>query len=556
MRNSYIKDDQMGYWIILMIVFLLSCMNYYKPVTQNTSNPKSTSQVINSEAPRKYFILHQGTFNYAFQNIKVNDTAMTMSGNLSSVDNTHLKYINDKDSKFRYKKLSSDPREINVLNEVHIYTKNNTALDTSKLFTLPLDQITKIQVIEHDKSRSTTSYVLGGVGITLGAIAIAAVIVALTKSSCPFVGVYDGQQYIVQGELFGGAVNSKLERFDYMPLKVSPVNGEIQLRIMNELKEKQYTNFADLIVIEHDSNTQACVGMDGNIYQVSNLVSPISAMLNNKINVLDNIKQADSVSCHFDDTLSASSTNEITLTFLRRGEIKKAKLILNLKNSYWFDYLYGEFTRNFGDQYDKFQKKLIRQSTAQMIRWTNEQNIPLRISLITPKGLKEIAKLPTIGPLMNRQVVIPVELNAGPDEKIQITLSSGFMFWELDYAAIDFTDDKPVTASRIKPYYAVDQDGKDVLNQLTDDDGKYLSQPETGNYAILKYKLSRQPSPRKLYTVTFATRGYYEPIRQYTGKPNTAFLKKFREPGTMSDFSKSRYQFIINTQSIIALQVK
>jgi hypothetical protein len=534
----------------------MGCMNYYKPVPQNTSTPKLTGQVIHSEVPNKYFILHEGIYKYALENITVNDTAMTLSATLSSVDSTHTLYINAEGKKYRYKKAGGDPMQLNVLKEVHIYSKNTLALDTTKLFTLPLDQIIKIEVIEHDKSRTSSSYAIGGIGITLGIIGIAAIIVALTKSSCPFVGIYDGQQYIVQGELFGGAVNKKLERADYLPLTISPVNGEFQLRIMNELKERQFTNYADLMIIEHDSNTQAIVGADGQIYQVSSLVSPGSAILNHKRNILPAIIQADNVSCHFDDTSSSFSSNEITLGFPHTGEIKKAKLVLTLKNSYWFDYLYGEFTRNFGNQYAKWQKKLYKQSASEMIQWTNEQQIPLSISIRRPEGLKELVKLNTIGPLMNRQVVIPIELNVGADDPVQITLSTGFMFWELDYAAIDYTEDKPVTATRISPYYAVDQDGTDVLNQLAGDDERYLSQPGIGNYATLKYKFDRQPSAGKTYSVTFATKGYYEPIREYEGKPNLVALKKFKESGAMSDFSKTKYQSIINTQSIIALNEK
>lgn len=79
------------------------------------------------------------------------------------------------------------------MNEVHIYVKNTTLIDATKTLELPLDQVEKIEVIEHDKGRTTTSYILGGIGIGLGAVIVAGVIVALTKSSCPFVSVYDGE---------------------------------------------------------------------------------------------------------------------------------------------------------------------------------------------------------------------------------------------------------------------------------------------------------------------------------------------------------------------------
>lgn len=50
-----------------------------------------------------------------------------------------------------------------------------------------------------DKGRTTMSYVLGGLGITAGVFAIAVVIVAATKSSCPFVSAYDGKDVSLAG---------------------------------------------------------------------------------------------------------------------------------------------------------------------------------------------------------------------------------------------------------------------------------------------------------------------------------------------------------------------
>ena len=42
-------------------------------------------------------------------------------------------------------------------------------------------------------------------------------------------------------------------------------------------------------------------------------------------------------------------------------------------------------------------------------------------------------------------------------------------------------------------------------------------------------------------TLFLHTRGYYEYIRDYNGKPNVSELKKFRLPGTFSHFAKKRF---------------
>jgi len=387
-------------------------------------------------------------------------------------------------------------------------------------------------------------------------VVIAGIIVAATKSSCPFVSVYDGNQYRLQGELFGGAVNRQLERLDYIPLKTEPANGSIQLRISNELKEKQYTNFADLLVIEHPDNTMVFPNTDGKLYQVADPVVPISARLNEQQDVLKAISRKDEFFCSFNDSTTSTGINELKMTFNRNVNQKQAKLLLHLKNSYWLDYLYGEFTRNFGSKYENWKKKQQHKTAEQMIRWTEEQNIPLTISMKTKTGWKEIQKIKTVGPLANRNIIIPIETDNDLNEPINIKLSTGFMFWEIDYAAIDFSVDQPLNITRLKPESAEEGNGNSVLDVVAENDKQYLSQPEAGSYAILKYKFNQQPKPGNTFSLVFHTSGYYEPIREFTGKPDIALLKKFKEPGYTSKFSLNSFQKISSGHAILAVSNK
>lgn len=550
-QNMYSnKLANSGKYMLLALLLLigLSC-RYYKPVLAKTGNTRETENVITSNSPEKYFILRQGANSYALKNIQVDKVKLTLNGTLSVVDSNHFLYLKSSSKKYKYK---NEARE-NILNEVHIYVKNTTLIDATKTLELPLDQVEKIEVIEHDKGRTTTSYILGGIGIGLGAVIVAGVIVALTKSSCPFVSVYDGEKYQVQAELFGGAVNRQLERSDYVPLKAESLHGEYQLRISNELKERQFTNFADLLVIEHPDNVQPFIDVDGKIYQVSNSVSPEAATLNNRQDVLNSVKAKDDVYCSFNDTTISSGINEMILSFNRDGNAKQAKLLLHLKNSYWFDYLYGEFTRKFGNKYAGWQQKQQQKPASEMIRWTEEQQVPLSISIKTITGWKEIRKVKTVGPLANRSIVIPVSLDQLDGGTVKMKLSTGFMFWEIDYAAIDYSSDQPITVTCVKPAIAVDEKGVSVMKELAADDNLYLSQPEVGNYALLTYHFNQQPKTGYSYSVVMHTKGYYQPIREYTGKPDLTFLKKFKEPGEMARFSMNRYQMIPREETIIAL---
>lgn len=191
-----------------------------------------------------------------------------------------------------------------------------------------------------------------------------------------------------------------------------------------------------------------------------------------------------------------------------------------------------------------------------MIRWTEEQHIPLEVSLLTPDGWTLITHLKTVGPIANRSVVVPVETNLAAGENIQIRIRTGFMFWELDFAALDTQPDSKYTITRISPGSAVDEKGNSVLKELLGNDELYLSQPEPGNYATLTYNWNKLPAPGNQYTVILHTRGYYEPIRDYTGNPMTGELNKFREPGAMARFSLDLYRRIPKEHQLIALETR
>ena len=98
---------------------------------------------------------------------------------LSSFNKLHL--TTGKGGKMRYKK--HDPEDLSVLNEAHVYIVPDTAATTGK-YSLVIDKVKKIEVIEKDKQRTSKSYVLGGIAIT-ASIAIVMVIIgaAMVSSS-------------------------------------------------------------------------------------------------------------------------------------------------------------------------------------------------------------------------------------------------------------------------------------------------------------------------------------------------------------------------------------
>jgi len=366
---------------------------------------------------------------------------------------------------------------------------------------------------------------------------VVGVIIAATKSSCPFVSGMEGDQYRLQGEIYGGAIYPQLARHDYLPLRLSPAaDHTLQVKISNELKERQYTDIAELWVINHDRDTKVIPDKDGNLYGISDPQSPKMATLSNGRDVSMELASAgDNRVLYFDDTSSNTGKNEVLLRFGKAAMQKKGRLLLSLKNSYFLDHLYGQLAKGLGSYYASYVHQQQQRSAADLLRWVKEQQIPLEVSVKTSNGWRPVADLNTIGPLANREVVVPMDLDAVEGEEVEVRLSSGFMFWEIDAVSMDFGRDDNFSVARSLPIMA-----KDELDRV--EDGKYLDQPEIGNTATLTYAWKAPTDPSQVQSFVFHSKGYYEHIREFQGKPDMRFLQRFTHPNAFPVFAMEQWR--------------
>jgi hypothetical protein len=521
-------------------LFLLAmgagCHNYYMATTK-----KKDPAVIDSlNTAKRDFILRNGNKAYYMKMGAMSEDHKTVQVTLDSLSFIHQVYVNNGPKQnLKYKKSTQE----GVLNEVHFYIPYDSTIQVPSSYTLALDKVQKIEVIEKDKKRTTNSWVIGTIGYTLGAMAVAIIIIAATKSSCPFVSADDGNSFSLQGEIYGGAIYPQLARHDYLPLKLAPsADGTYRIKISNELKEIQYTDMAELWVIAHQPTTKVLPGADGELYSISNPQQPLEATFRLGNDALKNISAANDLRLfYFDDTVSRDGVNQMTATFEKPAQAQKAKLLLTLKNSYFLDYLYGELAKGFGKYYATYIRKQHKKTAGELLKWVSEQKIPLEIAIKTTEGWKKVQELTTIGPLTTREVVVPLDLSAVSSQQLQVRLSSGFMFWEIDAMAIDYSNNTDYTIEKPPLSQATDETGKDIRTLLNKEDGQYLEQPEIGNVATLEYKAGRHKEDM-VYSYVFHTKGYYQHIRNFTGKADVKFLKQFTKPNAFPLYGMERYK--------------
>jgi hypothetical protein len=134
---------------------------------------------------------------------------------------------------------------------------------------IPLSEIQSVYISKTDVPLT----ILAVIGTTAAVVGVAALIVLAMKESCPFVYSYDGQQYVFDGEPYGGAICDALERTDWCKLEhLKPIDGEYRLLLTNEVNETQYTDEFKLWAVDHEPGTAVLPDGEGNLCCLRNLL--------------------------------------------------------------------------------------------------------------------------------------------------------------------------------------------------------------------------------------------------------------------------------------------
>ncbi|MBT8393547.1 MAG: hypothetical protein KJN66_01735, partial [Bacteroidia bacterium] len=402
--------------------------------------------------------------------------------------------------------------------------------------------ITKISVNDRNTGL-TVLVVLGGI---IGIAAIIVIIYALTKSSCPFVYAKSNGEYKFIGELYPGVLTANMQRDDYLSIpNIEAENNEYTIKITNELKEIQHTDFVQLIVAEHPENTNVLLDKYGMPHMFTNIIAPNNVLVDNYKTETTTALGKDNISYLFNSDLEErNSIRDIQLEFDKPKNANSAKLYVTAKNSLWLDYIYGKFNEQFGSYYQEFQKEQQSSSLKKSKTWIDEQHIPLTVYIKTNNGWEVVDKINTVGPMATRDLVIPLDISNVTEENIEIKMETGYMFWEVDYVGIDYTERMDIQLNYIEPSKAIDQDNTEVTSLLTSVDKNYFTQPNIGDEAEVTFKFKSE-NPKLIQTVYLKNRGFYNYIRDYSGEPNFSKLKLFKKPGAFTDFSKYEYEAIM-----------
>ncbi|WP_421798942.1 hypothetical protein [Haliscomenobacter sp.] len=356
----------------------------------------------------------------------------------------------------------------------------------------------------------------------------------------PSVYVFNGEKYVVQGELYSGMIGENLANYEYFPLPALQAQaGNFQLRISNESNGQQFTDMAQLLVVQHPQNKEVIMDQRGKAHLIGKAQKPNSVTSSNGSDLSLATGAKDDQVFAFDN--EEFSRNAVILKFKKPERTERGKLILRAQSSEWMAQVLDSYYRKFGKDFPNWLQEQNALSSPERLQGMRDNDLPLSVYLKRDGEWELLEYFVATTPLQARDLVIPLNLMTIKDTELEMKVETGFKFWELDYAAMDFTPNGQVTTTFIPATSALNQDKTNALALLADADLKYVVLKKTGDYLELLYPESAVTNGGGANTFFLYTKGYSEMNARFEGAPAVNDLKTLKEPGALADYSKMEY---------------
>lgn len=359
-------------------------------------------------------------------------------------------------------------------------------------------------------------------------------------STHPSVYVFNGEKYVIQGELFSGMIGENLANYEHFPLPaLQAQEGNFRVRISNESNGQQYTDMAQLLVVQHPQNKEVIVDQRGKAHLIGKAQKPNTVTSSNGSDLSLTTGTKDDQVFAFDN--EDFSRNAVILKFKKPERTERGKLILRAQSSEWMAQVVDSYYRKFGKDFPNWLKEQNALSSPERLQGMRDNDLPLSVYLKRDGEWELLEYFVATTPLQARDLVVPLNLMSIKDPELELKLETGFKFWELDYAAMDFTPNGQVTTTFVQPTSALDQDKNNALALLADADLKYVVLKKTGDYIELLYPESAVTNAGGANAFFLYTKGYSEMNVRFEGAPEANELLKLKEPGALADYSKAEY---------------
>lgn len=372
--------------------------------------------------------------------------------------------------------------------------------------------------------------------------------------SCPLVYSWTGEGWRLDSGTFGGAITRGLARTDIDNLEhLKVVDGQVRLRVTNELDETDHLDELRILLVEHPRGTSVAPGAGGEIEVLGPLTSPFRATDLEGRDVLDRVMAADGWSWESDPTIhpaeAAPPRDGIELDFLRPRGTRSARLVVDANNTPWSAFLMSQFIEAHGRETNAWYAAL--DNHPAMARAFGERVAResfLRASVQTAAGWKSQGVLWEAGPEIVKRQVLNLDLRDVGSDTVRVRLDAPRAFWLIDRVQMEFAGPgprpKPLAVTELSPVRATTSRGRNVLDVLSRADGRELTL-ETGDRADLVFGVPDSPRDHER-TILLETHGWYHIHTSDRGEPDRALLWRIEtEPGGIAAAAAERLNRVL-----------
>jgi hypothetical protein len=351
----------------------------------------------------------------------------------------------------------------------------------------------------------------------------------------------EGNQFEFKSGLYSGAVNSNLERSDYLLLdNFTPVRDSLQIRIDNVNGEQQFINRLQLLKVSHPEGTKVLADRNGKIYSYKGPVTPSSVRDEAGKEYNNQVRYPDSEYAGFVQPVKEGAASSLIFQFPANMAGKKARLILRANNTAWSGYLYKEFQELYGNAYTSMRDSQEKMDPSVSQNWILNQSLPLKVYVENINGewqMTDYFQMP--GNTAKRDMVMEIDIPNTPLQTVRIKLETVFRFWEIDYAALDNTEQTGIESTWLTPAKALVSTGENAMEKISATDKDYVSLTEHAYLDLQYYNLKGHHENDSYF---LCGTGYYHQSPVNANNPDVAALSQFRQPGNFQKFSIGEYE--------------
>jgi len=317
------------------------------------------------------------------------------------------------------------------------------------------------------------------------------------QASCPFIYSFDGQDYYLEDEGYSFAIFRpwQYESFSLLE-KLKPINGKYRLKFTEELPEVSWTNHLRLWVVDHPQDTEILPDFAGNLYTISKPIPPNEAVDFKGKDQSQKINQKDDQfwESHIEEQdLSKVSDlySGLVLTFPVEGKPENAKFILKAMESEFLSASWSKFLSLIGFNNLQFLEKLENDPEwlKRLQNWVMTEG-PLQMSIWDGQEWQMVDSLLVGNTEVMQDLLVKIDPALIHGDEIKIKLSGIVTAYQIDYAAMDFSEQVPFEKKEISLLSAQKtSQGKvnNVLNPLTENDDQEVAM-QMGDTIDLEFK--------------------------------------------------------------------